>query len=238
MLQYLSIALNLLIGGLLIYWKSHLSSYAAKKGENLATKEDLKVLVDQVEKSAYAARKSENLATHEDIQKVVDQVSAVTKTQEEIKASISDDLWSRQRRWELKKEAAVRMMECVGSLEAAVRMMIGVNDVPPPGRAIPEATKILQKTAEADFKLAIKDFNRMVGVVQLTCGLAVNDRLGFLGRYLLGAATEVAGGKDLMQDKSEYQKRMAKIEREMEELVSAARDDLKIASPQHQKDSA
>lgn len=45
---------------------------------------------------AYLKKKGENLATHEDIDKLVDQVRAVTQTTKEIEAKISDEMWDRQ----------------------------------------------------------------------------------------------------------------------------------------------
>jgi hypothetical protein len=55
----------------------------------------------------YARKKGENLATHEDIGKVTKQVAAVTTTTEQIKTEISDESWGRQRRWELKREVLI-----------------------------------------------------------------------------------------------------------------------------------
>lgn len=92
-------ALTIVIGALVLYLRTFTSAYASKKGENLAT--------------------------HEDIQKLVDQVKAVTKTQEEIKAQISDDLWTRQRRWELKKEVAFELLKELGNLQWRLPVMAG-----------------------------------------------------------------------------------------------------------------
>ena len=52
---------------------------------------------------SYMAKKGENLATHEDIDKLVEQVSAVTKATKDIEAKISSEVWDRQRRWDLKR---------------------------------------------------------------------------------------------------------------------------------------
>ncbi len=79
--------------------------------------------------SAYASKKGENLATHEDIEKIVDQVAAVTKTQEEIKASISDEVWSRQRQWELKREVLLNALEQVSQARIAVILVNSVYQV-------------------------------------------------------------------------------------------------------------
>lgn len=48
---------------------------------------------------SYLKKKGENLATHEDIDKLVDQVRAVTQTTKEIEAKISNEVWDRQKRW-------------------------------------------------------------------------------------------------------------------------------------------
>jgi hypothetical protein len=49
-------------------------------------------------------KKGENLATHEDIKQLVEQVSAVTNATKEIEAKISDDVWTRQKHWEMKRD--------------------------------------------------------------------------------------------------------------------------------------
>src|SRR5258708_33115157 len=54
--------------------------------------------------AGYMKKKGENLATHEDIAKLVEQMSAVTKATKDIEARISSDLWDRQKRWEPKRE--------------------------------------------------------------------------------------------------------------------------------------
>src|SRR5258708_24320707 len=53
---------------------------------------------------SYLKKKGENLATHEDIDKLVDQVSAVTTAAKQIEAKISSDIWDRQKQWGLKRE--------------------------------------------------------------------------------------------------------------------------------------
>jgi hypothetical protein len=54
--------------------------------------------------AGYLRKKGENLATHEDIDKLVGQVKVVTQATKEIEAKISSDVWDRQKRWEMKRE--------------------------------------------------------------------------------------------------------------------------------------
>jgi len=67
-------------------------------------------------KRAYATKKGENLATHEDIDKLVDQVAAVTDTTKKIEAKISETEWNRQKRWELKREVLFEAGKRLGEL--------------------------------------------------------------------------------------------------------------------------
>src|SRR5260370_37692966 len=53
--------------------------------------------------TGYAAKKGENLATHEDIDKLVDQVKAITEDTKNIEAEISSGVWNKQKRWEMKR---------------------------------------------------------------------------------------------------------------------------------------
>jgi hypothetical protein len=68
----------------------------------------------------YSRRKGENLATHEDLDKLVVQMKAVTETTENIKAAISDDVWDRQRQWELKRDAIQDAIRAHADLESAL----------------------------------------------------------------------------------------------------------------------
>ena len=68
----------------------------------------------------YMRKKGENLATHEDIGKLTDQVTAVTKTAKEIEAKISSDMWDRQKRWELKREVLFEATRRVAEVDDAL----------------------------------------------------------------------------------------------------------------------
>jgi hypothetical protein len=88
-------ALTLVIGVLIGYLKSYTSAYAAKKGETTAIQEKLKTLVEQGR--------------------------TLTQATKEIEAKISDDVWARQRRWELKKEIALEVLRVFGDLQFSLR---------------------------------------------------------------------------------------------------------------------
>jgi hypothetical protein len=78
---------------------------------------------------SYAEKKGENLATKEDVKYIIAQVKQVTSTTEEIKSQFSKRDWSEQRTWEMKRDTAIDIMKTYGTLlqtsialfEAAVR---------------------------------------------------------------------------------------------------------------------
>ena len=66
---------------------------------------------------SYLKRKGENLATHEDIDKLITQVGTVTKVTKEIEARISSDLWDRQKQWELKRDAIFEVAKTIAAVK-------------------------------------------------------------------------------------------------------------------------
>jgi hypothetical protein len=92
---------NLVAGALIflvgLFSHSFLPSYMKKKGENLATKEDIN-----------------NLAT---------QTAVLTKTAKDIEAQISDKVWNKQRQWEMKRDALVSAVQALGRADAGLLLL-------------------------------------------------------------------------------------------------------------------
>jgi hypothetical protein len=77
----------------------------------------------------YLKKKGENLATHEDIHKLVDQMTAVTNATKQIEARISLDVWSRQQRWEVQKSALLDSLKELASAETATWSLVSAYKV-------------------------------------------------------------------------------------------------------------
>ncbi len=73
---------------------------------------------------SYLKKKGENLATHEDIDKLVNQVAAVTQATKEIEAQISNAVWERQRKWEARREALFEVTKELGSVEYGLGILV------------------------------------------------------------------------------------------------------------------
>lgn len=75
---------------------------------------------------SYLKTKGKNLATREDIDGVVEQVSAVTQATKEIETKISSDLWDRQKQWEMKREVLFEATNSVARVEEQLLRMSSV----------------------------------------------------------------------------------------------------------------
>lgn len=92
---------NLIVGALIFlvgfFCHSFLPSYMKKKGENLATKEDIKDLAAQT--------------------------ALLTQTAKDIEAQISDKVWNKQRQWEMKRDALVSAVQALGRADAGLLLL-------------------------------------------------------------------------------------------------------------------
>jgi hypothetical protein len=84
---------------------------------------------------SYLKKKGENLASHEDIAKLVDQVSAVTTTTKQIEATISSEMWQRQTIRNEKKEAYCQVLGILGQMRHAVDTLRAAPAAPSAGAA-------------------------------------------------------------------------------------------------------
>jgi hypothetical protein len=81
--------------------------------------------------TAYLKKKAQNLATREEFQELVKQTAALTRTTAQIETDIKGDLWDRQKRWELRRDALFELTKRLGLLKDAVTALLSVyqNDL-------------------------------------------------------------------------------------------------------------
>jgi len=70
--------------------------------------------------TGYSAKKGENLATHEEINMLVDQVRVATEATKKIEAEISSGVWDRQKRWEMKREVLFEAARKISEIDDAM----------------------------------------------------------------------------------------------------------------------
>ncbi len=66
---------------------------------------------------AYLKKKGENLATKEDFDNLEEQTRQLTHATKEIEAKIDDQVWNRQRQWEMKKEILLEATRIVAKAD-------------------------------------------------------------------------------------------------------------------------
>jgi hypothetical protein len=142
----------------------------------------------------YLAKKGENLATHEDIDNLVDQVRAVTATTKKIEAEISVGVWDKQKRWDMKREVLFEAARRLSEVEAALLSYwstMAVNKVkqrdwattaPTPAETLPwkaTMTETLKKWGQTS--TAFDETRMFVGIV---CGREAIDAFEDLGQFV------------------------------------------------------
>jgi hypothetical protein len=144
---------------------------------------------------SYLKKKGENLATHEDVDKLVDQMTAVTQATKQIESAISDEVWDRQRRWELRRDIAIDLIRSMGAAENALSMMElnfrGVKYNP------------LNKEQEASVNFwnkALLRFLEADSVARLVCGEEVVGALRDSHKTMMQIASDITKGKALPPD--------------------------------------
>jgi len=159
--------------------------------EVLVMDELLKLLIVAVVAGAsgylgsYLNKKGENLATREDIDDLVKQVKAVTTATKEIEAKISNDVWDRQKHWELKREVLFEITKRIAAVKVALfnmDVMYGVL-----GSDDPKTNAANEKVWEAASSL-----DEATLLAKLVCGQEVNRLLLIFGDLVRGSAEEIS----------------------------------------------
>jgi hypothetical protein len=128
---------------------------------------------------AYLKKKGENLATHEDINKLVEQVTAVTKATKEIEERISDRVWLKQRRWELQHQVIFDILEKITELEVALFNLMGMAPSLKGNDTLPEVLRT-RAQKHAEYAAAFRAFSNSLNAVCVVCGAEVQKRFGDL----------------------------------------------------------
>src|SRR5262249_269029 len=76
--------------------------------------------------TSYMKKKGENYATKEDAKDILDQLKTNTQATKEIESKISGELWNKQKQWEMKKEA---IFNCVKRLAQVEEALVGLHAV-------------------------------------------------------------------------------------------------------------
>jgi hypothetical protein len=141
---------------------------------------------------SYLKKKGENLATKEDIEDLRKQTATLTQTTEGIKARISIDLWSRQQRWDVQKSALLDTLKELASSEALLFAAVYTFQVTK-GSESPEA-KEQRKDANEQYFAAIRAFWRTKLAMEIVCGKEIADQFQDIDRLMAMTARKMKDG--------------------------------------------
>lgn len=173
---------------------------------------------------SYVSKKGENLATKED-------VAELTRIAKEIEAKVSDEVWSRQRRWELKREAAFEALKELGTLHMAVRTLAATyaslsrKDGSLLTAPETQARTQLQHKALATFDEASSAFGKAMLLTWAVCGQNVQNQLAITEQMLVGIALSFVKDPGNTGSIAEV---MMQMVTKINEVAIAIRSDLEI----------
>jgi|ERR1022692_791970 hypothetical protein len=145
---------------------------------------------------AYLKKKGENLATHEDINKLVDQVSAVTTATKEIESKITSDVWDRQKRWELKREVLFETTKRIAIARSALTHLCAVYTTEKASKEKGQPER-LEKRIEvgAEWTEAANELDQATSLVALACGPEVQKAVHAFAIFAGDLAEEITQGR-------------------------------------------
>ncbi len=146
----------------------------------------------------YMQRKGENLATHEDIEKLVDQMKAVTQATKEIETKISGELWDRQKQWELKREVLFEGTRRVLAVFDALRTLANILQTEVEKPEHKEALSWRQGKVDANLKYfeTVAALEESELLAALTCERAVVDAINEYRRLVVEVGKKISTDHD------------------------------------------
>ena len=171
---------------------------------------------------AYLKKKGENLATHEDLGKLVKEMEATTNATKRIEAQISNEVWDRQRQWELKRDTVVSAVQAMDAVKDALMSYaarregakhVGID--PKMSENVMESMTTWTERSSA--------FEAKRAMAALICGKEFNDALWKIQQTLRGGFSKLF--KDTI---STYDDIGAEIRDRTIDAIVAARNELGI----------
>jgi adenosyl cobinamide kinase/adenosyl cobinamide phosphate guanylyltransferase len=173
---------------------------------------------------SYMKRKGENLATHEDLDKLVKQMEATTNATKAIEARISNEVWDRQKHWELKRDALVAALQGLERSDVALmEMTIAFKNAVETGEHS-ESTQRFKREKVAAWNDAINGYDDRLVVANLVCSRVMTDSLRAAGKGIRSGASRLFKGMA-----SDYSEMGRDVHRAMKEAFDLARRELGLS---------
>jgi len=181
--------------------------------------------------AGYMKKKGENLATKEDLDDLVKQVSAVTQATKAIEAKITDQVRSRQRHWEMKRDSLFAALQALGRVDDA---LVGVADLlEAEGKAAnPDRLRSAKAEARAAWHRAISDFQEKRVMALVVCGKKTNAAFLNAGQQSKDCARKLFAGQS-----NSYEEAAPSLKPAIARVFAVIRRELAVESSEPTSDS-
>jgi hypothetical protein len=176
---------------------------------------------------SYSTRKGENLATHEDIDKLVDQVKAVTQATTKIESEIASGIWDKQKQWEIKRDVLFEVTKRVAALYDSVsqlQVVLRTQNANPALKTSPtgQQLKIDENSKYFSRKAALNESKLLV---EVTCGKEITDAISAFDSLVTRVAAEI--DKDNVEIFAASSRELTELR---DEICGAIRKELELDS--------
>lgn len=142
---------------------------------------------------AYLKKKGENLATKEDFRELKEQTRDLAQTTREIEARIDDQVWNRQRQWEMKRDILLELVRSMDSFDQAIRDL-----------SVKIKSRTLSQKGDENFKKALgvweetsREFEGNQSLAALVVGASTQNAVRQLSRELRDITGKILDGSQL-----------------------------------------
>jgi len=173
---------------------------------------------------SYSSEKGKNLATKEDIREL-------TRTTEEIKAKISDEMWDRQKQWEMRRDAVYDAWRALRELETALIDLRSAYLCPIPSNNddLKNHVSNTRQNTAVQFYACFTKFNHAKELADLVVGKELTKHFSAYFQNVGPIAKEIVKGNPGFYT-SEKSKELADISNEIRQ---EARKELNINNADH-----
>ncbi len=143
---------------------------------------------------AYLKRKGESLATHEDFQTVLTELKETTRTTKEIENKISDAVWDRQKRWEMKRDTLIDIATKAAAAKDTLVQLHAIHLTNSTEVKCSPMRVAKQIEVGAAWETASNELSRMVVIASLACDAEVRTALADFTMFTSDISVEIIGG--------------------------------------------
>lgn len=171
----------------------------------------------------YSEQVGQNRAMQENLNSLVIQTTALTTTTETIKANISEDVWDRQRQWEMKRDVVFEVMRILSELDNALLDLAHWRYVSSTRADLNTGANVEMNKAKERWNASITRFDSARLLVDIVVGKSLSDALSEYTEEMHSVARKVESGES-----TNYASLHAALKQKLDAVNISVRKELNI----------